>query len=297
MLLTDKFCLIDFSESEQAVVDYLMEQGEAVRNMTTKEIAQATFTSPSTLIRIAHKMGFEGWVRLRDEWLKEKNYLDRVNLDVDASIPFTAQNSQIEIARNLARLEQNAVQDTLDLLDSDQLFQAVTMMNNAKTLYILTDPYNQTAFQTFYMNMQRIHHNVVVSTCHGFSAYTADKEDCVLIVSYSGELGMLKQCVKILKERGLPYISITAIGNNSIEQDAAVALRICTREKLTDKIANFTVNIALTYLMDVLFSCIYQKNYEANLTRRQEISRVLEKERRQSVLAAQSALAALDREE
>ncbi|MEY8309931.1 MurR/RpiR family transcriptional regulator [Erysipelotrichaceae bacterium 51-3] len=290
MLLSDKFCLTDFSESEQIVVNYLMEQGEAVRNRTTKEIAQATFTSPSTLIRIAHKMGFDGWVSLREEWLKEKNYLDTVNLDVDANIPFNTQNSQIEIARNLALLEQNALQDTLNLLDSDQLFQAVTRMDHAQTLYILTDPFNQAALQSFQLNMQRLHRSVVLTNCPATSAYIATKQDCILIISYSGELEILKECVAIVKERGLSYISITGLGDNSIEQDAAVALRICTREKLTDKIANFTVNIALTYLMDVLFGCIYQKNFESNLSRRQEIGRILEKDRRLS------SLAALDRE-
>lgn len=55
MLIRERLETTKFSNSEKTIVDFILEQKEKIKPMTTKEIANATFTSPSTLIRIAKK--------------------------------------------------------------------------------------------------------------------------------------------------------------------------------------------------------------------------------------------------
>ena len=50
-----------FSDSEALIIQFILNKGMDIKNMTTKEIAEATFTSPSLLIRIAKKIGYDGW--------------------------------------------------------------------------------------------------------------------------------------------------------------------------------------------------------------------------------------------
>ena len=64
MLIQDRFEKCTFSNSERVVIDFILNQKMDIQNMTTKEIGEATYTAPSTLIRIAHKMGFQGWNEL-----------------------------------------------------------------------------------------------------------------------------------------------------------------------------------------------------------------------------------------
>ena len=55
-----------FSDSEALIIQFILNKGMDIKNMTTKEIAEATFTSPSLLIRIAKKMGnLVSWVNLK----------------------------------------------------------------------------------------------------------------------------------------------------------------------------------------------------------------------------------------
>ena len=76
-----------FSDSEALIIQFILNKGMDIKNMTTKEIAEATFTSPSLLIRIAKKMGYDGWNQFKKAFLEELEYM-YASQDIDASIPF-----------------------------------------------------------------------------------------------------------------------------------------------------------------------------------------------------------------
>lgn len=61
MLLREKMESGNFSSSEKIIVDYILKEGTNIQNKTVKEIAEATYTVPSTLIRIAKKLNYNGW--------------------------------------------------------------------------------------------------------------------------------------------------------------------------------------------------------------------------------------------
>ena len=66
---------------------------------------------------------------------------------------------------------------------------------------------------------------------------------------------------------------ITSIGDNTLSKNADCILRICTREKLYSKIATFSTDSAITYLLDVLYSCIFALDYDRNLNLKIETGR------------------------
>ncbi|OUN37040.1 SIS domain-containing protein [Massilimicrobiota sp. An80] len=56
MLIRERLERCDFSHSERVIIDFILKEKMKIKDMTTKDIANATYTSPSTLIRIAHNM-------------------------------------------------------------------------------------------------------------------------------------------------------------------------------------------------------------------------------------------------
>ena len=76
MLIIEKLKKTKFSSSEKVLVDYILTKKETISDKTTKEISAETYTSPSTLIRIAKKVGYSGWNELKENYLKEILYLD-----------------------------------------------------------------------------------------------------------------------------------------------------------------------------------------------------------------------------
>ena len=58
------------------------------------------------------------------------------------------------------------------------------------------------------------------------------KDDCMIFISYSGEIDQLCELAKILKNKGTSIIVISSLGDNRLKKYADVVLHISTREKL-----------------------------------------------------------------
>ena len=61
MLLTEKMNETHFSYNERDVIQFIEKEKEKIENYSTTYIADQTDTTPSTLVRIAKKLGYSGW--------------------------------------------------------------------------------------------------------------------------------------------------------------------------------------------------------------------------------------------
>lgn len=102
MLIREKLEQGDFSNNERAVASYILEQKLNIKNMTVKEIAEATFTSSSALSRVACKMNYKSWNAFKEAYLEEELYLESHFHEIDANYPFNRKDSFISIESKLA---------------------------------------------------------------------------------------------------------------------------------------------------------------------------------------------------
>lgn len=279
MLLREKMETGHFSSSEKAIVDYILKEGTNIQNMTVKEIAKATYTVPSTLIRVSKKLNYNGWNDLKEDFTRECEYLESHFLNIDANLPFKNNDTIMSIAGKIATLKKESIEDTLSLITHDDLQKAIQIIRKASCIHLFAVSNNLLITQEFKHNMSRIRKDVRI---HGlqneiiFDATLANPDSCALIVSYSGETYVLDNIIKALKNKNIPVIVITSIGDNTLSRKAACVLRICTREKLYSKIATFSTDSAITYLLDVLYSCIFALDYDRNLNLKIETSKSIE---------------------
>lgn len=286
MLVRERMKACDFSNNERALVEFILEKGQEIKDMTTKEIARQVFASPSTLVRIAHKMNFSGWNELKEAFLKEEEYLNSHFQGIDANLPFGKGDSAMAIAGKIAALRKEAIDDTRSLLDGETLKEAVRIMGAASSIGIYAASNNLIIAREFQHNMARIGKKAEMCQLQGevvYTAYLADRSSCALMVSYSGETPILLRCAQTLKKHKIPVIAITNIGTSSLAGLADCVLRICTRERQYSKIATFTTDSSIAYLLDVLYSCLFVLDYEKNLQMKIDAGRVIELGRESTV--------------
>ena len=282
MLIRERFETTAFSQSEQTVVDYILEKKTDIEPMTTKQIAAAAFTVPSTLIRIAKKMNYAGWNDLKEDYLKEERYLQSHFTEIDPNYPFQRHDSIMTIAAKIASLRNESVNDTLSLMTHDELQGAIRIMRDASLIGLFAASNNLYISREFKHNMSRIKRRVEIYDTQGeivFNASLMEQGQCAIIISYSGETAPLIRVAHTLKLKGIPFIAITNIGENTISRLADVTLHITTRERLFSKIATFTTDSAIEYLLDVLYSCVFALNYDDNVNLKATMSKIVEKER------------------
>lgn len=282
MLLQERLETQPFTTSEKQVVDYLLEQQRNIQNKTTAEIAADTFSSKSTLVRIAKKLNYSGWTALKADFLNELDYLEKSVSCIDANYPFTKRDSLMTIANKIARLEIESIEDTLSLITHDDLRRVVDMIAKSSEINIFAASNNLLVAQEFSHQMSRIKREVKIHSIQGeilFNAYLAKQDSCGLIITYSGETGSLNQVAKLLVEQNIPVITITSMGENTTARYADAILRLCTREKLYSKISTYSTDAAINYLLNVIYSCVFALDYDANVALKIASSKKIENDR------------------
>ena len=89
MLLQEQMKQDIFSYNEKTIIDFILEKQEQIKDYSTKMIGDETYTAPSTIIRIAHKLGFQGWSDFKESFLDEVIYLNNNFQEIDPNFPFT----------------------------------------------------------------------------------------------------------------------------------------------------------------------------------------------------------------
>ena len=81
----------------------------------------------------------------------------------------------------------------------------------------------------------------------------------------------------LLKEKKIPIIAITSLGDNHLKEYADIILHITTREKQYSKIGNFSSEYSIQYLLDLLYTGFFALNYDQNLDNKIQLSKTIEK--------------------
>ncbi|MBE7128829.1 MurR/RpiR family transcriptional regulator [Bacillus mycoides] len=274
MLLIEKMKEDIFSSSESEIIVYLFKQRENIKDKTTKQISKETYTHPSTLIRIAKKLGYNGWVELKNSFLGEIEYLNSHFSSIDANYPFDDRDSIMTVANKMALLNQTTISDTLSLLNHDDLQRAINMLDEAAHIKVFSMYHNLLICHDFKSKMNRIGKHVSLCTVDPhFEAVNSNTETCAIVISYSGESEGIVGLLPFLKRKKVPVIALTSIGENTLTKYADCILRITTREKLYSKIGSFSSNESICFLLDLLYACVFSEDYKNNLEYKIRISK------------------------
>jgi DNA-binding MurR/RpiR family transcriptional regulator len=282
MLILERLQNEKFSDSQQAVIDYILANANKIADMTIRQIAKASYTSNATLIRIAHKLNYSGWEEFKEDFIAEQEYLHSHFTSIDPNIPFDASDTLTSIAHKVAELKNEAVSDTLQLLDEDALHQAITMIAKAKTVHIFAINNTKLLADQLALKLGRIGISAFSHLPGGEVNYARPHLQpgaCSIVISYSGETDSLLAAAKQIKAYGNDLIVLTSIGDNSMAKIGDVVLRMCTREKMYSKISWYTSETSISYLLELLYSGVFWLDYQNNLDYKFKISKSIEHSR------------------
>lgn len=258
------------SSSRRAIGMFVMEKRQHLHEYSVQDIAEQTYTSKASLTRFAKELGFSGWREFIKAFAKEQNYQDSHYTDVDPNFPFDAGSSKKDILNLICSLQVESLLDTADLLeDNDALDQTVTLLQNCRRIAVFGLNPNLSLAELFKRKMMSIGRQVETPTLGdiGLLASTLNQEDCAIVISYSGN-NMDHTTMRILPglmKNKVPVIALTSEGDNILRQQAAYTFTISSREKLYNKISTFATETSILFILNVLFSCYFLRDYEKNL--------------------------------
>lgn len=269
MLLLEKMMNLEKeTPSQKAVIDFMIEKKSDIEDLSARDIAKIVYTSPATLTRLSKKLGYNGFEELKKDFLKEQTYLDKNRKNIDANIPFKKGDNLMSIANNIGNLVKESVDDTLSLMHYEYIKNTVDILNKAETIHISGISFSMIYAKDFQLKMRRLGKRVEVIDLVGEQLYTypiIQPNDCAIIISYSGEIPLLKQMAQLYHNKKIPLIVITSLGENTLRKYADITIDITTREKLYSKISAFSSHNSIKLILDIIYACYFSLNYDKNL--------------------------------
>lgn len=292
MLISQKLetMMVDYKDARSTVGAFMLEQRTNLQNFSMQQVADATYTSRPTLVRIAKKMGYSGWNELVKKYVEECHHYENHFAHISPNHPFDKGDSTPMIADKVGHVMVESILDTLDMLDMEALDRAAVQLVHARRIAMLCISPNTILAELFQRKMLQIgvYVEIIRQSEQFFHAEPLNEQDCAIIISYSGNNANRApmRYLPCLKKHKVPIIAITSAGDNLLRSQADYVLSMSSREKLYSKIATFATEDSIAFLLNVLYSCCFVRDYDKNLQYKISASREIEQQRMISVKEA-----------
>lgn len=252
---------------ESEIASYILKNKDAVTKLKIQELADILFISKSAIHRFVKKIGFNGFNDLKVSIAKENADLLENNSYINVNYPFQAKDNPRQIAFKLLELYEKAIKDTFEYVDLDQIKAVSQLIDSAVVIDVYTHAHNSNIAENFQDKMLTIGRSVNCPSSfynQRLTVLASDQKHVAIILSYSGKATFILPIVKKLYEKGVKVIQIGKAGSNYYSQYVTYHLSISDSENNRDRMSQFSSHIAMQYIMDVLYSCIYNEKRKKN---------------------------------
>ncbi|MEG0276487.1 MAG: MurR/RpiR family transcriptional regulator [Coprobacillus sp.] len=280
MSLLNKLELTEnFSSSEKSIANFILKYGNDVLNMSSVDLAHATFTSPATITRLSQKLGYKGYNEMKIDLSAQLQYTYMKESEVNPNFPFHEKQTIHEIAHNISKLAKDSVDHTLSHIEINTFTTVIRLLDKAECIdiYAVSNPLRLAS--DFQYKMFRIGKCVQIAPMVNeqlFQAAQSQKNHCAILISYSGETDEVNAAAQILKNKNTPTIAITSFGDNQLSRLCDYVLHVDSRERIYAKISTFGSSFSIYLLLDIIYSCIFSRNYQESLNFKLNTDRVID---------------------
>ena len=251
------------TSTEQGIVNYILTYPEELEKISSRQLAELTYTSPATVVRICQKLGFSGYSEFKIKYLQEVNQTPMMD-QINRTNPITSEDSLHRIVNKVAALEITAIEQTKKGIDLDQLNRVSELLNQATCIDFYAFDNNlhlaKNACSHFlYAGKQAVIHDS--SNAQFMQAFASVEGHVAIIISRTGENPMLYRIANVLHERKIPLLVLTESRHSSLAKISTEHLYLYNVHRFTD-MGTILFQTSVQYLFDLLFAILFSRNFE-----------------------------------
>jgi DNA-binding MurR/RpiR family transcriptional regulator len=258
----------NLTNNEKRIVDFILENPNKFLNMSSDAICKECFVSTTTLYRLCQKLDISGLSELKVKISGSINSYLKENKEFDFDFPVKQNQTHYEILTKIREDYDQTILSTFNLFNLDQLKLAVKAMKKAKQIDVYTSAGNIFFAENFKFQMQEIGININVPIeeyNQRLVASCSDKTHMAILISFGGRGILVNKLAKTLKNNGTPILLISSTEENPMMALADYQLYLCSNENHYNKISSFSTRLSLLYILDILFACYFETDYDNNL--------------------------------
>ena len=250
------------SGTEATIAKFICDNPEEAAHLTVRELADRTYSSPSSVIRLCRFVGFDGYKEFRQELLLDVHALGETGAHKEAELDGTA--SIPDIIASITKRNIQCLEDTRYLLNVEDVTTCVELIRHARNILLFGIGASLCVARDAYLKFLRVDKPCILNDdWHSqlLQARNATGEDVAIVFSYSGQTTEMIECIKALKENGAPIIAVTRSAPSPIARLADYRLHTATNE-FTFRMGALSSRIAQLNVVDVLYAGFVNAEYD-----------------------------------
>jgi len=210
------------SEKEKSIADFILNYPEKIIHSTINQIAEEVGVADATVFRLTKRLGYKGYQSMKIALASEITItLKDIHETIDEG------DDEKTIAEKVFKSNIRTLEDTLQVLDQQQLKQAVSALVSARKIEF----YGNGGSGAIAMDA---HHKFLRSglftSCYtdghlqAMSAAQLNENDVVVCISHSGTSRDVMDALEIAKLNGATIIGITQFGKTPLSEKSDILL-------------------------------------------------------------------------
>lgn len=261
----------NLTNNEKQIVNFILAKPNEFLNMDSDTICKECFVSTTTLYRLCKKLNLSGLSELKVKISGSINsYIDE-NKEFDFNFPVKQNQTYHEILTKIREDYDQTILSTFNLFNLDDLKLSIDAMKKAKQIDVYTSAGNIFFAKNFKFQMQEIGITINVPEeeyNQRLVAACSDETHMAILISFGGRGILVNKLAKTLKNSKTPILLISSTEDNSMMEIADYQLYLCSNENHYNKISSFSTRLSLLYILDILFACYFESDYDNNLKKK-----------------------------
>lgn len=252
-----------FSDVDWTISSYILKHLEDASHLTVKELSSQTFSSSGSIVRFSKELGYDGFKSFKLALLKDVESKKYVNSSVDFKNPFDLDSSAQTIINSMSSLYKDSIDIAQASLDAKQLDRITNLILKSKRLILFGIGDSLITCNSFANKLVKIGILSISATENSDAQCIVDimdKDDLGMIVSYSASHELLKGYGLQMKQKGIPFVTITANSDSVLSKLSTEAVIFKDMEGNADeKVATFYSQLVFNFVLNSIYSLLYSK--------------------------------------
>lgn len=256
--------LKQLTAQEQAVVEYINVNPKALIDMNVNQLAQASFTSASTIIRLCKKLDVKGYTELRFMYSLEYPEMMKQRKTLKVK-PFDPSTTIDEIIETLPLIYSKTIDYTQTMLSRNTIVRVTNLMKQAQRIEIYGDGVNYDLGRLMVFRFENVHKDCFVySASHWEHIKYLEQQKIptlAILLSHTGKNPMVIDAAKRLKASHIKTVSISANSDPTLANLTDENIQIIERNNELE-LQSTMFQIGVQYVLDLCISSLLVYNHE-----------------------------------
>lgn len=242
----------EYHSTDSYISQYILYNHEEIPNMTIFDIAKACNTSPATITRFCRRINNSNFKELKEDIIVYNEFLkDEINNKCIKKIKGNINNNILE---EYFYILNKSFIETKEMIDEKKLIKAVNWIKKSKRIYVFGSSFSNIIAKNFsekFIRLNKTSYSFTTLKSQIFAIENIGRDDIAIIISFSGTTGHIKQINRLLKEKDIKIIWITA--NNEIKNSTRQIKLLVSSFKMQEFQTSIIQDHSLNIIVDILY--------------------------------------------